>query len=594
MIACVGLSRVSRLQSRAPRSVSELSGSVEDAMPNGTISGQTPRDASRARARRVLVCEASAAGAAFASRLAGAGYEVQRASADTVRREIVNFAPQLLVVEFDAGDDAASIARRAGESDARAPLVVVYGVRVEAPRDVARACNADDCFALSTPTPQALARLDSLFWRVGAGRDLASTDAARAARERHEEIEGFMQLLDAARAEFGAGSAGALALCGAVARDDSEVVLREAYEFFQSNLRRADAVAFYGPDLLVAHLPRRRADSAREDLTRLCREFDGEHARARIAVGVARFPEDGAEIEELIEHAEAALDAARSPGSHSRVVFHTRGARDDQSADEQASFVADAVDADDDGTLDGPLSLTIEDEPVRVDEELADVPLPPTPTAPSRAPESSLKIERELSSSSSDSHDSHAPADARNAAPTVGRALRESSRGGESFETSVLPQQGVSGGGVLPKSAAEAALRERELRASGVPMPRRVLLTISDPARMAQVNLLLRSASYEVRAAFDGGQALDLLRIERADLLLLDYELKLLDGLEVLRRLGERHRGQLPMPVVLLYPPTAGALVREEARRLGATGFVQLPYDPAELLAAARETGSKD
>lgn len=563
-------------------------------MPNGTLSGQTPHDASRARAWRVLVCEASAAGAAFASRLAGAGYEVQRASADTVRREIENFAPQLIVVEFDAGDDAASIARRAGDASARAPLVIVYGVRVEAPREVARACRADDCFALSTPTPQALARLDSLFWRVGAGRDLASTDAARAARERHEEIEGFINLLDAARAEFDAGSAGALALFGAISGGDGEAVLREAHEFFQTNLRRVDAVAFYGPDLLVAHLPRRRADSAREDLIKLCREFDADHARARIAAGVACAPEDGAGIEELMERAESALDAARESGAVSRVVFHSRrehDARNAQSADEQSGFFADAIDAD--GTLSAPLSLIIEDEPVRVDEELARGSLPPSHAATTRAPESSLKIERELSSSP-ELHDSSAPADSRKNTPTVGRALRESSRGGESFETSVLPQQGGSGVGVLPKSAAEAALRERELRASGVPMPRRVLLTISDPARMAQVNLLLRSASYEVRAAFDGGQALDLLRIERADLLLLDYELKLLDGLEVLRRLGERHRGQLPMPVVLLYPPTAGALVREEARRLGATGFVQLPYDPAELLAAARETGSKD
>jgi two-component system chemotaxis response regulator CheY len=119
-----------------------------------------------------------------------------------------------------------------------------------------------------------------------------------------------------------------------------------------------------------------------------------------------------------------------------------------------------------------------------------------------------------------------------------------------------------------------------------------VLLTISDPARMAQVNLLLRAASYEVRAAFDGRQALDLLRIERADLLVLDFELKLLDGLEVLRRLDERHHGRLPMPIVLLYP-SASERVREEARTLGASAFVALPYDPSALLEAVRETGNK-
>ncbi|MDT7604362.1 MAG: two-component system, OmpR family, response regulator MprA, partial [Acidobacteriota bacterium] len=176
------------------------------------------------------------------------------------------------------------------------------------------------------------------------------------------------------------------------------------------------------------------------------------------------------------------------------------------------------------------------------------------------------------------------------------RALRESSRG-ESLETSVIPSQGAAGaaGGVLERDAAEAAARERERRARGAPMPRRVLLTISDPARMAQINLLLRSSGYEVRAAFDGKQALDLLRIEHADLLLLDCDLKEIGGREVLRRLSERHQGKLPMPIVLLYPQTTeGARSREEARRLGATGFVVLPYDPSELLEAVRETGSKD
>ena len=197
---------------------------------------------------------------------------------------------------------------------------------------------------------------------------------------------------------------------------------------------------------------------------------------------------------------------------------------------------------------------------------------------------------------SSSLHDTESPQRERASSSDSRRALRESRRGGESFETSILPSQGAAqseGGGVLARAAAEAAAREREMRQRGVAMPRRVLLTVSDPARMAQINLLLRSASYEVRAAFDGGQALDLLRIERADVLVLDYDLKLLNGIEVLRRLGERHGGRPPLPVLLLCPASAGEAVRDEASRLGAMGFVQLPYDPAELLVTARETGSK-
>ncbi len=172
------------------------------------------------------------------------------------------------------------------------------------------------------------------------------------------------------------------------------------------------------------------------------------------------------------------------------------------------------------------------------------------------------------------------------------RAVRES-RQPDMFESLPLPASGARYGGAqaLAQSALAAAAREREHRARGAAMPRRLLLTISDAARMAQVNLLLRSAGYEVRAAFDAHQALNLLRIERPDLLVLDFDLHGLDGLETLRRLYEQHGGRLPLPVVLLLPVAAQREeVRTTARQLGAHGFVNLPYEPGALLVAVRTT----
>ena len=122
-------------------------------------------------------------------------------------------------------------------------------------------------------------------------------------------------------------------------------------------------------------------------------------------------------------------------------------------------------------------------------------------------------------------------------------------------------------------------------------MPRRLLLTVSDAARMAQINSLIRSAGYEARAAFDGQQALDLLRIERPDLLLLDYELQGMDGLETLRRLRKQSGGRLTLPVVLLVP-SEKASARAQAIELGARTVVTMPYDPAELLTSVRVAGS--
>jgi CheY-like chemotaxis protein len=163
-------------------------------------------------------------------------------------------------------------------------------------------------------------------------------------------------------------------------------------------------------------------------------------------------------------------------------------------------------------------------------------------------------------------------------------------------QVGVLVQAGAQGGdGVdaAARAAAEAGARELARRAQGALMPRRLLLTVSDPARMAQVNLLIRSAGYDVRAAFDGPQALNLLRIERPDLLVLDYELHGIDGLEALRRLRQQSGGRLPLPVVLLLDAKHERLERD-AIEAGARAVIRLPYDPVEFLDTVREAGNAE
>jgi CheY-like chemotaxis protein len=110
---------------------------------------------------------------------------------------------------------------------------------------------------------------------------------------------------------------------------------------------------------------------------------------------------------------------------------------------------------------------------------------------------------------------------------------------------------------------------------------------------MAQINLLMRSAGYEVRAAFDGQHALNLLRIDRPDLLLVDYELQGMDGIEMLRRLGKQSGAGARPPAVLLLPTAAEGL-REEALGAGAGSVVRMPYDPVELLDALRDAAGAE
>ncbi len=527
-------------------------------MSNAAQSNVAPRQHRDARTRRVLVIAHSPAGEALPARLSGAGYEVRAARAGQAAQAIKEFAPHVALVEADAdggrGGAAAGLefaARlRAEGATAALPLVLLFERADADLRAQAVRLGADDYFALATPPAEIAARLDALFWRVEAGRRTTSLTAL----ERRAEIDDFLQLLEGVRADIDEGSTGALALVAARRRTPGEVsttqaatsenrTLAEAHDFFRLNLRRVDSVAFYGPTLLLIYFPQKTTGAAHTDLARLSEEFREMQPRAAsLEVGLASFPSDGTEIESLIEQAEAALQQTHPPS---------------------------ALETPETSQSRRPASEPPGD----------DAPAPPASRSYA-AGKSETAAERNARVDFSPS-----------------RAVRESKQ--TDMETSMMPAGGTGGAGVgqgtLAQSAAAAAARERERRTRGALMPRRLLLTISDPARMAQTNLLLRSAGYEVRAAFDGLQAINLLRIERPDLLVIDDALYGVDGLEALSRLHRQHHERLPLPVVLLLSNAPErAHVRAEARRLGVLGFVAMPYDPDELLTCVRTVGITD
>lgn len=427
--------------------------------------------------------------------------------------------------------------------------------------------------------------------------DHPSPDSTLSTRTRRAEIDDFLRLLEAARAHIASGAPFALALLaprraapeggGGECCREADLrgegrgtdALAEAHGFLARNLRRVDEVAFYGPTLLAALLPAGRARRPAADLARLLSEFHEAHPRARLAAGLASFPGDGAEIETLVDHAEAALMRAAGSERTGESFAH------DSAAPEPESDAPGSSAASGDGGR-GPHAGDAAAGPGRPAQEF--LPL-------DESGEFSSSEWRVGAQSHADEQQGRTSRRGLPAAFSQRRALRESKRG-DDFEASVLASfADAAASGVLARAAAEAAARERERRAGGESMPRRLLLAVSDAARMAQVNLLLRSAGYEVRAAFDGEQALDLLRIERADLLVLDFALAGVDGLEVLRRLDERNGGRPALPVVLLVPAERdGEELRGPAARLGAGGFVPLPYDPQELLDCVRTAAASD
>jgi DNA-binding response OmpR family regulator len=375
---------------------------------------------------------------------------------------------------------------RAEPSSFALPVLFLFRADSRALRSAAQHLGADDYFSQDAAAEELRARLASLLWRAESGRR-----SAPAVADQRSEIDNFLFLLDAVASEARAGATGSLALveAGGVGEElqngdgSRPAALAVAHGFLKLNLRRVDAVAFYGPATLLVYLHGADGPAARATLSRLREEFAEAQRGGELFAGISSFPAHGSEVERLVEQAEVSLGEARGENSAARVVVY--------------------------GLAEAGASATARDAERRTQRQRM--------TTAGNEP-----------------------------APPAANVLRT--------------------GGKL----------------------RRVMLVVSDAERMAQVNLLMRSDAYEVRAAFDGQHALNLLRIDRPDALVVDYELPGFDGVEMLRRLSKQSRAGDAPPALLLLPSSREEL-RAEALAAGARGVIGMPYDAVELLERLRE-----
>ncbi len=113
-----------------------------------------------------------------------------------------------------------------------------------------------------------------------------------------------------------------------------------------------------------------------------------------------------------------------------------------------------------------------------------------------------------------------------------------------------------------------------------------ILVVEDDSAIVNLLNYNLETSGFRVIEAYDGAEGLLKIEEEKPDLVILDWMLPMVSGVEVCRRL-RRGRATRDLPVILL---TARA---EEADKLqgldsGADDYVTKPFSPAELVARVR------
>jgi len=114
-------------------------------------------------------------------------------------------------------------------------------------------------------------------------------------------------------------------------------------------------------------------------------------------------------------------------------------------------------------------------------------------------------------------------------------------------------------------------------------MNNKILVVEDEPSLREVINLYLKRAGYSVVTASDGLMALEWLKTETADLVVLDLMLPQVNGFEIARWLRARN----DTPIIML---TAR---REESERIaglemGADDYVVKPFSPQELVSRVR------
>lgn len=110
-----------------------------------------------------------------------------------------------------------------------------------------------------------------------------------------------------------------------------------------------------------------------------------------------------------------------------------------------------------------------------------------------------------------------------------------------------------------------------------------IVVADDDPDIRRLVAEILRDEGYRVLVAANGQEALALVRARAPALVLLDLQMPLLNGWEVLEQL---RREDIRVPVVFM---TAAYRARVEAERHRVAGFLAKPFDVDDLLAVVAQ-----
>ncbi len=109
------------------------------------------------------------------------------------------------------------------------------------------------------------------------------------------------------------------------------------------------------------------------------------------------------------------------------------------------------------------------------------------------------------------------------------------------------------------------------------------VLVVDDEVHIVHVvSIKLRNNGYEVLTASNGAEAFELANSEKPDIIVSDYQMPVMNGLELIEKLRASENLK-DIPVILL-TARSFAIDDEQKSRLGISQCLSKPFSPKELL----------
>ena len=111
----------------------------------------------------------------------------------------------------------------------------------------------------------------------------------------------------------------------------------------------------------------------------------------------------------------------------------------------------------------------------------------------------------------------------------------------------------------------------------------KILVCDDDKAIVDAIEIYLSQEGYEIKKAYDGAEAIQMLEKEPFDLLIMDVMMPKLDGIRATLKIREKNN----MPIIILSAKSEDA-DKILGLNIGADDYVTKPFNPLELVARVK------